>query len=309
MSGAPQVAGGRISADGSFTLLAPFDDHGPEIHGKFITRQTMTGTWEIVKGETKYKFSLTENYPSGTLPLSVYFQVATKPLVSKKTEPRAFIEQCLVVPSESSNPVFSDTLKKKMMALYASRDASTDDPQVLLNILQQSFFTGYLADNLELVKQMPNVGTLNWDLYKLMHIVYNDKGLLSLYIDSYAFTGGAHGLGAQDYTIYNTKTGKQVSPPDIFIKDFESALTGILTQKLKQVEKLKPTDKLTEKADYFVDEIIPNSNFYITGNGIGFFYNHYEIAPYSHGFTDIFLTFDELQPVLKKGGLLDPLLK
>jgi hypothetical protein len=308
-NGTPQVAGGMIADDGSFTLRTPFDPAGTEIRGKFITRQTMTGTWEMEKGGSKYKFSLSENYPSGSIPLSVWFQVATKPLVSKSANPRAYIEQCLIVPGESSDPILSDTIRKKMMALFASKESTATDPQFLLNSLQQSFFGSYMADNLQLYKQIPDAGSLNWDLYKLVHVVYNDFFLLSFYIDSYAFTGGAHGLGAQDYTVIYMKTGKIVTSADLFIKDYEPVLTSILTAKLKKMEKLQPLDKLSEKAEYFVDEIPPNSNFYITGHGIGFLYNHYEIAPYSHGFTDIFLTFDELRPVIKSGGLLEPLLK
>jgi hypothetical protein len=304
-----QVAGGSISPDGSFTIRAPFDPHGAEIKGKFISRQTLTGTWETEKGGIKYRFSLTENYPSGSLPLSVWFQTATKPLVNKGPSPRAYIQQCLVVPSESGDPVGSDTVRRLIVGRFASGDRGIQDPQLLINTLQQSYFSNYLADNLDLYKQMPDAGSLNWDLYKLVHIVYNEKSLLSFYIESYAFTGGAHGLGAQDYTVINTKTGKAVIASDIFIDNFEAPLSKILTARLKKTEKLQPADKLSEKAEYFIDEIPPNSNFYITGSGIGFLYNHYEIAPYSHGFTDIFVTFEELAPVLKRNGILEPLLK
>lgn len=305
----PLVAGGMISEDGSFTLRSPIDPEGTEIRGKFITRQTMTGTWEMEEGGTKYKFSLSENYPSGSLPLSVWFQVSTKPLLSKSANPRAYIEQCLMAPGESSDPIRCDTIRKRMMGLFSGKESRATDPQLLLNSLQQVYFGNYMADNLDLYKQIPDAGSLNWDLYKLMHVVYNDRQLLSLYIESYAFTGGAHGLGAQDFTVINLKTGKIVTAADLFIKDYEPSLASILTAKLKKIEKLQPTDKLSEKAEYFVDEIPPNSNFYITGNGIGFFYNHYEIAPYSHGFTDIFLTFEEVWPVLRTGGVLEPLLK
>jgi hypothetical protein len=307
--GARQVAGGRIAADGSFTIRAPFDPQGLEIKGKFITRQTVTGTWGMEKGGAKYRFSLTENYPQGSHPLSVWFQSATRPLVSKGPGPRAYIEQCLVVPTESGDPVASDTVRKMIMDRFASGRSTVSDPQLLINALQQSYFGNYIADNLDLYKQMADAGSLSWDLYKLVHIVYNDNFLLSFYIDSYAFTGGAHGLGAQDYTVIQTKTGKAVSSSDIFVDKFETPLSLLLTARLKKMEKLQPSDKLSEKAEYFVDEIPPNSNFYITANGIGFLYNHYEIAPYSHGFTDIFLTFDELAPVMKRGGVLEPLLK
>jgi hypothetical protein len=307
--GTPQVVGGRISADGSFTLRTPFDPQGTEIRGKFVTRQTMTGTWQTGSKGTNYRFSLTENYPGGSMPLSVWYQTATKPLVSKSPNPRAFIEQCLVVPAESGNPVSSDTVRKRIMTAFSPTGQQSADPQVLINSLQQSFFANYLSDNTDLYKQMPDAGSLNWDLYKLIHIVYNGNTLLSFCIESYAFTGGAHGLGAKDFAVINSKTGKPVRAEDLFVKNYEPVLTGLLTSKLKKMEKLQPGDKLSEKSEYFVDDIGPNSNFYITGNGIGFFYNHYEIAPYAHGYTDIFLSFEELAPVLRADGLPETLLK
>ena len=305
----PQVAGGTVSEDGSFILRTPFSNKDSEIRGRFVTRQTMAGTWETERGGTKYKFNLSENYPSGSLPLSVWFQVSTRTLVNKGNPPRAYIEQCLIAPGESSDPIVADTIKSRMLALFAAKKPGTTDPQVLLNTLQQSYFSGYISDNLDLYQQMPDGGSFNWDLYKLMHVVYNGQGILSFYIDSYAFTGGAHGLGAQDFTVISLKTGKVVTPADLFVKNFEPLLSSLLTQKLKKTEHIGSGEKLTEKAEYFVDEIPANNNFYITGNGIGFFYNHYEIAPYSHGFTDIFLTFDEIKPLLKPGSPVEALLK
>jgi len=307
-SGTPGTAGGKITTDGSFTLKASYDDQQMEIRGKFITNHIISGTWQIEKNEARHKFTVSENYPSGILPLSVYYQTATKPLISKKTTPRAYIEQCLVVPVISSNAT-SDTIRNRIMTLFAGGKPASYDPQILVNSLQQSYFKNYLSDNVELLKQQAAVALLNWDLYKLMHIVYNEKSILSFYTESYAFTGGAHGLGAQDYKVINVKTGKIVTSGDIFIRDFEPALTRLLTTKLKHTEGLGPEDKLSEKAEYFSDEVAPTNNLYITGSGIGFFYNHYEIAPYSHGFTDIFLTWEELSPILKPGSIVDPLLK
>jgi len=309
LKNSPLIVGGVVGDDGSFTLREPYNRDGIEFRGKFVTRQSVTGTWKGTKSGPAFKFSLTENYPSGSLPLSVWFQVATKPLVSKSLNPRAYIEQCLIVPTLSSDPVRSDSIRNTLMTIFAAKSPQTTDPQLLLNSLQQAYFNNYLSDNLDLYKQMPDAGSLNWDLYKLMHIVYNDRHLLSFCIESYAFTGGAHGLGAQNFTVINTRTGDIVTAGDLFVKNYKSILTPLLTAKLKQMEMLGPSDKLSDKSDFFVDEIVPNDNFYITGNGIGFFYNHYEIAPYSRGFTEIFLTFSELRPALKPGGPADAFLK
>ncbi|HEY9114603.1 MAG TPA: RsiV family protein, partial [Bacteroidales bacterium] len=50
-----------------------------------------------------------------------------------------------------------------------------------------------------------------------------------------------------------------------------------------------------------VDSISPNRNIYVNGNGIGFLYNSYEIAPYSTGATNVFLEFSQIKDLLRRG--------
>src|SRR5690606_29316480 len=45
--------------------------------------------------------------------------------------------------------------------------------------------------------------------------------------------------------------------------------------------------------------LLPNDNFFILDNGIGFWYNPYDIAPYVYGDTILFFTYAELKQYLK----------
>ena len=140
-----------------------------------------------------------------------------------------------------------------------------------------------------------------------MNILLNGNGLLSFYIESYAFTGGAHGMQTRDYITNSLETGRVISLGEIFEGDYETALTAILTSKIKAVSNISQEQKLSASG-FFVDEIKPSPNFYITRNGIGFYYNHYEIAPYSNGPTDLFLPFGEIKKLLKPDSVLKGLL-
>jgi len=122
--------------------------------------------------------------------------------------------------------------------------------------------------------------------------------ILSFYILNYAFTGGAHGLENLDYTNVDLKKGRLIKLDDILPETGKQQLSMLLTRKLKQMNKLTEAQKLSENG-YFVDEIQPNENFYLTPYGIGFVYNHYDIAPYSFGATDIFLTADEVRDLIR----------
>jgi hypothetical protein len=167
----------------------------------------------------------------------------------------------------------------------------------MLAAVKKDFLDNYVSSNEAMYKEMPGA-SFEWELLKFIHIIYNDDFKITFYLLNYEFTGGAHGLETQDYASVDLKTGKQITLNDLFKPGFESKLTILLSGKLHQMLKLPASAKLTESG-YFVDEIKPNDNFYVKGQGIGFLYNHYEIAPYSFGATDIFLTREELKGILK----------
>ncbi len=285
--------------DGSFWLKHPFCDTGKVFNGNFITRQSLSGYLVSEEEEEQIPFVLVESYPAGSLPLFVYFKEVVINLIEQEESPQAEIHQCLIVPGESSNPVIADSLQNLMIRSYLTDKPLLTDPDSVLASVQHQFESNYLSSNQALYESMPESGSMNWTLLKFMHILYNDNYLLTYYLLNYAFTGGAHGLETQQYTVVNIQNGTALTLAEIFNKGFEPHLTVILTRKLKEMFKLSPEDKLTDHG-FFVDDISPGSNFYVTGNGIGFYYNHYEIAPYSNGPTDILIPFNELKGMIKE---------
>ncbi|MFH1161377.1 MAG: DUF3298 domain-containing protein [bacterium] len=291
---------GKTNPDGSFWMKNPFCDTGMVFNGNFVTRQKLSGTYtNSTKGNGQQPFVFVESYPAGSIPLQVFYQDAVKPLVSKPGSPLAEIKQCMIIPGESSNPVISDTLRELILRDFSDRSMSGSDPDHILQVLQGAFFDNYFTSNTSLYETFPDAGILNWELLKFMHLLYNDNNLLTYYILSYAYTGGAHGLETQNFTVVDISSGKAISLSDFFQPGFETKLTSILTQKLKQMNELPQSSRLSEHG-FFVDEVKPNQNFYVTGRGIGFYYNHYEIAPYANGPTDIFLPFGEIKELVKK---------
>jgi len=294
------VLSGNINPDGSFWLKNPFCDTGLVFNGIFITRQKISGTCvNNAHGKDQHPFVFVESYPAGSIPLQIYDQAAVNYLVSQPGSPLAIIKQCLIVPGESSNPVISDTIKNLMIGVFAGRDMAETDPEKILQLLQVTFFTNYLTSNTALYESFPDAAILNWELLKFMHILYNDHNLLTCYVLSYAYTGGAHGLETQAFTVIDIASGRILQLSDFFQPDSEATLTLILTRKLKQMNRLPLSSRLSEHG-FFIDEVKPSRNFYLTGKGIGFYYNHYEIAPYANGPNDLFISFEEMKEIMKK---------
>jgi hypothetical protein len=295
---------GKVNAKGIFIIKENPWDKGASFFGKLIDDQTLKGTWESEDGRIKYPFELIDKYPEGSLPLNVWFQEGSVPLVKKSNSPEATFKYCLLSPKESADPA-SDSLTKMIFGKFVGKPVRKMNPDMLLNAMKQIYFGNYITTNESLYKESMGA-SFNWESLKFMDVVLNRSLLLTFYIEQYAFTGGAHGLQTRDYTVVNLRTGRPVSLNEIFSGDYETALTDLLTKKVRKMHNIGPDKELTDNG-FFVETIKPTNNFYITINGIGFYYNQYEIAPHSSGAEDIFIPFADLKTITVKSGILKSL--
>lgn len=243
-----------------------------------------------------------EKYPEGSITMDVYYQKAFTPLVKKPGAPIANIQLGMLLPGESANPLISDSLIHLMQMKFTGKQVKTTQPEKLLDGMKQVYFENYLSTNEGIYKETMAT-SFNWQSLKFMHILMNGNHILSFYIDHYAFTGGAHGLQTRQFTIVNLWTGKEVGLKDIFKENFETRLSTILSEKT-HIKIHLPTCQSLMDAGFFTDSIKPSDNFYITREGIGFFYNQYDIAPYDSGVFDIFIPFSELKDLLVEGSII-----
>jgi len=284
---------GKVNSKGVYIIKENPWDKGASFTGKLVDDQTLKGIWESENGKIKYPFELKENYTEGNLPMNVYFQKGSVPLINKAKSPKATLQYCLLSPKDSTDPIISDSLTKMILSKYMGKPVRKMSPDMLLNAMKQIYFANYITTNESIYKETMGA-SFDWESLKFMDVVLNHNYLLTFYIESYDFSGGAHGMQTRDYTVVNLRSGRPVSLTEIFSGDYEGALTDILTKKARKMHNIKADKKLTDSG-FFVESIKPTNNFYITINGIGFFYNHYEIAPYSNGPEDIFIPFSELR--------------
>jgi hypothetical protein len=219
-------------------------------------------------------------------------------LTKDAKSPRATINMILLALAKETTSRGFDTVQQILLTKFSGDDYKHGDPEKILAELRKEYFTNYIQDNEALHKEMPGAN-FGWELIRSTHIIYNDQDKLCFYILSYSFTGGAHGEQSQVFTTVDLKKNRIITPQDLFMPGFEAELDRLLTKKLHTISNLPESAKLSESG-YFTDEVKHNDNFYINGNGVGFFYNQYEIAPYSFGATEIFLSREELRSILKR---------
>jgi hypothetical protein len=208
------------------------------------------------------------------------------------SSPSALIEYALLFPESGASSIFIDAVSG-FYGLQSSTIKQT--PSKTIDIEIEAFFNQY--------KELANIGgemspSFQWVKSVQSSIVFNSADLVCLHRSTYVFTGGAHGMKHSSFGLFEVSTAKKLLISDVFIEGFQEEINHRLTAKLKSERGLTETELLSSNG-YFVDAIESNENFYLNPSGIGFYYNSYEIAPYSTGHTNLFLPFSEIVHLLK----------
>lgn len=127
-------------------------------------------------------------------------------------------------------------------------------------------------------------------------VTYGEQGYISLVIDNYSDTGGAHGNTIRKAFTFSVVDGKQLGLGDVLKAnpDYKNVLNSKLLKLLsadkgylESVNKglVKPFKGLSGQPD-----------FYVTSTGIVVFFQQYEYTPYSSGFPKFSFSYKELLP-------------
>jgi len=258
---------------------------------------TYSGTWNAPDNK-KMPFSMKEYFPNESMPLNVYYLKSNKKLDSKvSNSPSTEIELTLLFPNKYLVPGVADSVKKIIAKSFFGPGFTVGEPNKMLEDFKNENWDNYLKQNEEWHKQGISI---SWEQLLSMSVAFNSNYLLCLEYQKYAFTGGAHGMTNVSYDIVYLETGQLLTYTDIFNDNTDDSLSILLTHQLRKDYQV-PGDVPLSKAGFFVDTINPNRNIYVNGNGIGFLYNSYEIAPYSTGATDVFLEFSQIKGLLRRG--------
>lgn len=135
--------------------------------------------------------------------------------------------------------------------------------------------------------------------------LFDGRGVVSLRLDHYLFTGGAHGIPSSDYAVFDRHTGRRLDLDDLVTPDARAPLTAQIKAALRNQQRLPPEVPLSE-AGFWENNIQPGQNFYLDTRGLWFCYEVYEIAPYAAGRFAVCLPFAAVQSWARPGGPLDP---
>lgn len=146
---------------------------------------------------------------------------------------------------------------------------------------------------------LENVWTYNYVKRQDFRLVYLDKNFATIRDEAYYFTGGAHGFGVTVYSVISAKTGQPAESWRSLVTD-TLALMQLAETEFRQLKKI-PEGTPTSQEWFWNGKFYLTDNFGLTTGGMLFYYNQYEIAPYSAGATELLIPWEEISPLLKTG--------
>ena len=134
----------------------------------------------------------------------------------------------------------------------------------------------------------------NYENIFIMNVDYMDNNFIGFSNYSYTYDGGAHGISHENYDFYSLKTGEKLNNSlDFLLKDKnEQKLRGMILDAFSK-NNFHPLNG--ENFNY-----LDLASFKINDLGVEFFWNVYEIAPYSEGVIRIQFSFRDLKPYIKE---------
>lgn len=125
----------------------------------------------------------------------------------------------------------------------------------------------------------------------------NQRGILSLAMYVYSYTGGAHGMTTIRTLTFNMTTGKQYTINDLFKagSDYQTKLLDIIKFQIKQ----RKIPVISEPINF-----PGNNNFYIADKSLILYYQLYDLAPYYYGITYFPISIYDLQKIIDENGPL-----
>ncbi|MDF2866427.1 MAG: hypothetical protein K0R72_1245 [Clostridia bacterium] len=127
-------------------------------------------------------------------------------------------------------------------------------------------------------------------------LTLNDNCTLSTYYDQYEYTGGAHGMTIRSSDTFNLQNGNIIKLKDLFKEnpDYKNMI-------IKEIQ-IQADKNLAENPGIYFDnykalisENFNENNFYLTQKTINFYYQQYDIAPYSSGIVTFAIPYENLK--------------
>lgn len=133
-----------------------------------------------------------------------------------------------------------------------------------------------------------------WSYTDTMEDVKFHGDYLSVLHNSYEYTGGAHGNPGRENYIFRIRDGKRMGLADIIGITEEDANQKIVSGFLHKMEEIGKENFFSDAQKTIEGKTIQNTGSYFSDAGIVFYMPPYEAGPYSLGYVEITIPYEDL---------------
>lgn len=202
---------------------------------------------------------------------------------------------------KSSNGLYTNYYKFKLPQLSEQSSKAEKINAAIVNVYKKMIARAYkevrdnfMNDGEEESLEQEGESTYGYTDEADYTITYNTDQYLSIVVDGYSYLGGAHGMPYREVIILNAETGEDVQGEQLFAVKEEV----FLEKKQKAFE----SDIKKNPEMYWGDalEIVKSTEdsyqkgYYLTDEGVVFYYAPYELAPYAAGFVEVTIPYSEI---------------
>lgn len=156
----------------------------------------------------------------------------------------------------------------------------------------------YRETNLPLLEESAKAGeklyNLDWDDFVEGYFVGRWGDVISYRLDTYSFSGGAHGTSGAYCINIDLNTGEIVRDRDVFVEGDEEKMSILISQYLRE--------QFPNKEDYnalYNKNVSPSANYLFKESGIVYVYEEYELGPYYFGCVSVHVPWSKAKALLK----------
>lgn len=138
--------------------------------------------------------------------------------------------------------------------------------------------------------------SLNWGSY--INGSFGDNwGDWGVYnIEHYLYLGGAHGTNSTTPMVFDTKTGQAVTWNQVAINVSNEKIVRLINKhKYDWLKDMIDENDIREEDIFYVDPIEPSESFSVNDEGLTFYYQPYDVAPYVFGVIEIMIPWEDLR--------------
>ncbi|MGB5238128.1 MAG: DUF3298 and DUF4163 domain-containing protein [Flavobacteriaceae bacterium] len=184
----------------------------------------------------------------------------------------------------------NDALKEEVISLLAYDEGQQpgDIPEAI-----SSFRKGF--DKLQ--DEFPDE-TVPWEANIEAQVTFENEDILTIGLNSYIFTGGAHGYGSTRFLNFHKKSGQELDNSELFKN--HKKFVEFAEDQFRRQQKIKPDQPINSTGFMFEgDEFYLPENIGYTENGLKLLYNPYEVASYADGTIELLLPYTDINSFLE----------